>query len=616
MPIGLDFHEKMKTMKTIKKLFGYFGDYISFFKKKSKLLNSLFVGIFFLTILFRLWLILGIPKFYIYAPHDDLYYAKIANHLIHGDWLGPYDNFTLIKPPFYAFFLAFSFYSGLPLLVNENIFYLLSCIALFFAVKPLIQSRWLRFVLFSIILFLPISLTSSWALRVYREFVNYSLTTFVIAFSLGLYLRRKNDKFELLSWSFGIGLSLGGLMISKEDSYWLYPFVLLILLLCIIETIKINQFKENKTKLFLFILPIILWHIPILLVSFQNYRHYDYWGVAENMDKDLNRVVNSIIQIETQDWKPYQPITEETLQKAYSVSPEFSNLEQYLSNSYSGWKYNSDSILFTKPNWYKDKYLLGGTTYLSGNYFYWMFRGALGESGYYANGRYPRESLQLMAEQLEAACKNNTISCNSKTNLPLISTLQPKQYPLVIRFLFDYIKDLISFNSRTPITPLSLDVSTWNPPRSALNYFEQLTYNPIGMSYIGNETKPINGEKDLRFLALHYKEKLINVIFTVYKFSSITLLFPILFLGFLLLLINLSTKNNIEKELIVTLLLMLFVFFLRIGELAIIDASTCVPAEGYIGSSYISLFILGFFFLKFIGDIIKNRQTHKLVEIR
>lgn len=600
-------------MKTTKKLFGYFGYYITLFKNNSKLSNSLFLGVFFLTVLFRLWLILGVPKFYIHGPYDDLYYAKIANHLIHGDWLGLYDNFTLIKPPFYAFFLAFSFYSGLPLLVNENIFYLLSCIVLFFAVKPLIQSRWSRFVLFSIILFLPISLTSSWALRVYREFVNYSLTTFVVASSLGLYLRRKNNTFELLSWALGLGLSLGGLMISKEDSYWLYPFVLLILLICIIEIIKSDQYKANKNKIFLFILPIVVWHIPILLVSFQNYRHYDYWGVAENMDKDLNRVVNSIVQIETKNWEPYQPITEETLQKAYSVSPEFSNLEQYLSNGYSGWKYNSDLALFAKPNWYKDKYLVGGT-YLSGNFFYWMFRGALGDSGYYANGKYPRESLQLMAEQLETACKNNDILCDSKINLPLISTLQPKQYPLVIHFLFDYIKDLISFNAKTPIAPFSLDVSTWNPPSNALNYFEQLTYNPIGMSYIGNETKPIDGEKDLRFLALHYKEKIINIVFTVYKFSSITLLFPILFLGFLLLLINLSTKKNIDKELTVTLLLMLFVFFLRIGELAIIDASTCVPAEGYIGSSYISLFVLGFFFLKFIWDIIKQSFRPPMVK--
>src|SRR3989304_3324277 len=93
--------------------------------------NQVFIFVFAISILFRIWLITGVPNIYIIYPHDDLYFAKAAHYIIHGQWMGPYSQMTLIKGPFYSFFLIISFLTGLPLLLNETIFYLLAFIVFF-----------------------------------------------------------------------------------------------------------------------------------------------------------------------------------------------------------------------------------------------------------------------------------------------------------------------------------------------------------------------------------------------------------------------------------------------------------------------------------------------------
>ncbi len=38
--------------------------------------------------------------------HDDLLFIRLAQNLAQGQWLGPYDNLTLSKGPFYPLWIA------------------------------------------------------------------------------------------------------------------------------------------------------------------------------------------------------------------------------------------------------------------------------------------------------------------------------------------------------------------------------------------------------------------------------------------------------------------------------------------------------------------------------
>ncbi|MER2528799.1 MAG: hypothetical protein ABTR07_12795, partial [Candidatus Competibacter denitrificans] len=70
-----------------------------------------------LFILTKLWLVSdqGLVAF-AHAAHDDLLFVRLANYLIQLEWLGPYNNLTLIKGPFYPLWIAITFLIGIPLL--------------------------------------------------------------------------------------------------------------------------------------------------------------------------------------------------------------------------------------------------------------------------------------------------------------------------------------------------------------------------------------------------------------------------------------------------------------------------------------------------------------------
>ena len=63
-----------------------------------------------LTVL-KLWLTRGQGVFALgSAGHDDRLFIELAQHLIRGEWLGPYNELTLAKGPFYSLFIAAAFW--------------------------------------------------------------------------------------------------------------------------------------------------------------------------------------------------------------------------------------------------------------------------------------------------------------------------------------------------------------------------------------------------------------------------------------------------------------------------------------------------------------------------
>ena len=78
----------------------------------------------------KLWLTGG-QVIYAIGPafHDDKLFARLAAHVLNGEWLGPYDQFTLAKGPMFPVFLAGAFWIGLPLILTQQLVYAGACAA-------------------------------------------------------------------------------------------------------------------------------------------------------------------------------------------------------------------------------------------------------------------------------------------------------------------------------------------------------------------------------------------------------------------------------------------------------------------------------------------------------
>lgn len=565
--------------------------------------NLVFMGVLTILIIFRIWLILGIPKYYIYAPHDDLYYAKAAHYIINGEWMGPYNEITLIKSPFYAFFLIASFVTGLPLLLNENIFYILACFVCFIAIKPLIPSRWWRLFLFVILLYSPACLITDWTIRVYREFVYISLTLFVVAFSVGFLLRIEDKLSSLFLWATGLGLSMGAFMICREEGIWIYPMMFLFLGGCLVIIWK-KKLSFGRLRMTAVIRPVLLWMIPILTISSLNYSHYHYWGITENLDKNLNRVLNSIFRIKSSEWKPYKPITKEVLNKAYAASPLMDELKPFIEPNMEAWRQWSDNSLGEKPDWYLDKYFVKGKE-LAGNHFAWLFRSALNDSGKNSNGEFPATYLKLLADQLEAACDTGKLDCYPSTDIPLVGSMKPEQIPLAIHFYFDDIYRLFMFDRTLADVP-PLDLTQWNSDIVDFKYFDEFAYNPIGSEDIGKtnaKSQRVGKSTDIRLRSIYIKQHIMTIIQRVYK----SILFPLFLMlipaGILILVYRIMKKRvKFFHPANYVFLFLLGLFISRIAVLALLDATTSVPAIHYVTSTYIFIFTLIYLLIHYVVE--------------
>lgn len=561
--------------------------------------KAIAVTLAFITILARIWIATGVPKMIIYGPHDDLYFAKAAYYLIHGQWLGPYDNMTLIKGPFYAFYLVASYLTGLPLFLNETIFYICTCVIFVFSIAPLIKNAWGRLGIFVIMVFVPESLATSWNLRVYREFVYFSLTMWVIASAMGLFLRLDQKLPKLMFWSLSLGLSMGGFMIVHEDSIWIYPIMFLLMITCLI-VILIKKLDRRILRAICIIIPVVIWYLPTLAVSYLNYVHYDYWGISENLDPDFNRVLNTLSRIKTNDtWHPAIQISKDARMQAYLVSPIFSSMKDDIEKDVISWNTADDEAMMGKPAWYLSEYGNGGSEVGNGH-FVWLLRDVVYNHGYYSGGKYPHALYQQLADQLENACDTGKLSCSPKKDIPLVGSIDQRQIPIALRM---FVEGAYHLAQQSNSGLQNLDIRTW--PKWPVNnddykFFEGLIYNPISEPTIQAEQNNgilVNGKMSVEFTMLIVKSSIMNKIGEIYK--ALTLPASILAMVMWLILIImflLSHQRQSYYPLIILSIYIIGMFISRLMTLSIVDATTSIAGVNSYGASN-NIFIYAFILL-------------------
>lgn len=554
--------------------------------------NLAFMLIFSALIIFRVWLIAGIPKMILFAAHDDLFYAEAAHNIIHGLWMGPYSQMTLIKGPFYALFLVFSFLTGLPLLINETVFYIIACIILFVALRPIIPNKWWRLVLFIALLFCPVSLPTQFNLRVYREFVNFSLTLFIVAFSLGLFIRLHHKTNHFLLWSIGLGLSTGAFLITREDGMWILPAMFVLLL-----TSAIILWKEKIDKRWarsgILLLSVLICYSPTLIVSSLNYHTYAYWGVAEILDPDFNRVLTALQKIKEDNWHPAIQVSKEAIEKAYTASPLFSDLKSVIESSWPAYDTWDNLTVGSKPSWYLEKYSDGGAE-MSNSHFVWLLRDAVYNSGQVDTSKYPQDFYKQLADQLETACENGSLDCYSTRSLPFVGDIDSRHYPIIGRMLRENFASLIKGNY---LGGINLDLNTWPvwPANdSRYEYFEELIYNSTDTrtEFSGKDkVMYVGGSIDLRLKMMSYKGIMMAKLSSLYRILTLPF-FVTSLVGWCLLsivtFVKRKSNSQIQYWLVSTFVLGLLLS--RLMTLTIVDATTSMSAMGYGASLYLFIF--------------------------
>lgn len=317
--------------------------------------TALVVG---LLIILRFMLSNRLPIYIIAnSPHDDGWVVSRATYLLQGQWMGPYDQYTLIKGVFSPLLLAFSTGIGMTFQGLNTALYCFACLVFVTAIRPMIKRRWLLLVCFALLLFNPISYALETGQRVYRNGMSQWQLLLIFGCLIALFVRRNYNWRGLLKWAILAGATLGAFLNTREDGVWIYPFVLAATVVTIIAYLLEKKHSRAQITLekkhfrgqsMLFLLPLALALMTNGAVAVMNYAYYGApvvndrdGGKYAKVMQDLYLITPDAEEDELYQSEKYQNlyynIYASTVEKAFIASPTLQSAAQPIRDAITMW---------------------------------------------------------------------------------------------------------------------------------------------------------------------------------------------------------------------------------------------------------------------------------------
>lgn len=198
---------------------------------------------------------------------DDRLMINMAKSIEAGKYLGDYNYMTLAKGIGFPIFLALLNVLHLEYSYIFTLLYTLSIIYLIYSIKDYFKNKIILLIIFAIMLFNPITYDYNIIQRLYRNGLQIFLMIFIFAGYFILYSKRNTKKVFLLVHSIFLGIILTWFYISREDSAFLLPYVIVVSIILVISSIIENNSKKER------ILKIIINVIPIILVFIRSFNN-------------------------------------------------------------------------------------------------------------------------------------------------------------------------------------------------------------------------------------------------------------------------------------------------------------------------------------------------------
>jgi len=361
--------------------------------------ESLGKGFFFFAIFFvlaKLWLLSAHYLQATVSPHDDLLFVREAWEIVQGNWLGPYNQYTLIKGPFYPLFMAISYWLAMPLMASQQIVWAASALVFVIAIYPALKNQILALVIFLFLLLAPFSYSEP-TIRAFREGLYPSLAFLVLSCLFGLFLREKESLRQRLIWACGGGLVFAAFWHTREESIWFIPSLLFLCayhLWTLFRCYPTARKKKFAEALVIYLAPLCIFAAVTLAFYYKNYQHYGVLMTVEVQSKPFRSAYDGLLRIKTDSWRQYFPVVKAARMKAYEVSPAFRELESYIEGEKG-------------QAWTR----LGGGDDLPAAFFIWVLRDAVASAGYYGDGRNAMEFYSRMGKELRQACDDGRLQC-------------------------------------------------------------------------------------------------------------------------------------------------------------------------------------------------------------
>ncbi|HVZ65787.1 MAG TPA: hypothetical protein VG936_14570 [Lacunisphaera sp.] len=387
---------------------------------------------------FKLWLVAGHTVLAVgFAEYDDMLFLRLAHHLLRGEWLGSYSQLTLAKGPMYSIFIAVVFLTGLPLFFAQHVLYAAACATLVRALRPLVPRPGLRFAIFAVLLFNPVTYDAIIHTRVLRQQILHSEVLLVLAALIALYARRDEPLRRQLPWSILLGASLSAFMLTREEWIWLMPCVLP-LWAAVLWPLWRQRPPDLRGRLVTILaLPAALWAAGPLIVATLNYRYYGVFTTCEFNQRDFKDAMGALMRPRPEHPLPFVPVTREVRMKLYPLCPTLALLRGELDGpTGETWAGITESLTG----------LPAARGEIGGGWFMWALRRAVDDTGHVHSGAEAAAFYRRIADEVNAACDRGKIDAGPRRSgfLPPLNGENLGRFP---RALWNAIHMLTTFDA-------------------------------------------------------------------------------------------------------------------------------------------------------------------------
>jgi len=409
-------------------------------------------------------------------PHDDTLFMSLGRSLAEGRWLGPYNEFTLMKGPGYPAFLALANWLGISVSLAHALFH---CAAITFFVviaHRFMKSLALSGLLFILLLWHPIAL-GPFLLRIVRESIHYGqILVFLAAFAwtmLGATGWKERAFYGALS-----GAALGWFWLTREDGIWLAPAIAILLAGGALHSVRERRVRELAGAA---LLAAVVFATTQAAFQALNWGAYGKFVGVDFKEKNFQRALGALNSVLSGGNKPFVPVSRATRERIYAVSPNFASLAIYLDHDI-GAAYDSISCPLQPTT-------CGN---IGSSVFMWALRDSASRAGHYASPAKASEFFGRIADEITQACQRGALECNPQfiAEIPQVYRHQFEQLPQGYLKVLDL---LLMLKPQANLTPSAGTAEELTPYLHFLHYPRHTTPTGGGL------------DRDFKFLGWYYE---------------------------------------------------------------------------------------------------------------
>lgn len=366
---------------------------------KEKVMSHMFLIAVILTAIVKQVLIHGLTIYAIPAAAcDDQLMRDWAYSLSRLEWTGPFTSYIFLKDPGFSFYLAVCYRLHLSYIMTTTLLYSIAAIVFAYAIKKVIKKSWVVYIVYIFVLFNPVSFSLQTLQRVYRNGFALALTLFFVGCLLNFYftLLDKNTKIPMI-WSVLSGLSIGYLWVTKNDTIWLLPLTLVVMVISAGILVFKMRNKKSIPRYVMLLTPIIGIMLFSGIKDCFNVQTYGYKGVEY-----YGPAISDITGYIADDATDTVSISRKSFKKLCDVSPTLNSI----------WDEMQDKM---------DVYGVYDTAPDDGNvddgWFGWALVDAVKEAGYYDSCKDANEFYKAVYGELEDAYVTGEISKKQETTM-------------------------------------------------------------------------------------------------------------------------------------------------------------------------------------------------------